>query len=158
MNDNVGEVVVNESFFSLVAANAELIAAAATIGILIVAWVQLDHMRKEAKRERTLTMCFAYDNDPVISKSVAEMREVDWEKECELKAHYVLTLLNYFDVLAIGETQGSYDFEIIYHQFKNIIPETTKWLKLDDEKDSYPDLIGLIEKIENRIRKERSAS
>ena len=133
---------------------AEIVTAAATVGILIVAWVQLRAMRTEAKRDRTLKMCFAYDMDPVIPKSVEEMRKSDYSKECDLSEHDTKTLLNYFDVLAIGEAQGSYDFEIIYHQFKNIIPETAKWLKLDDEKDNYPDLIELIEKIEKRKRKE----
>lgn len=146
-----------KSVIDLIVSHADLITAAATTGILIVAWIQIDHLRKEAKRERTLTMCFAYDNDPIISKSVAEMREADREKECELKWHDTTTLLNYFDVLAIGEAQGSYDFNIIYHQFKNIIPVTSKWLKIDDDKNNYPDLLGLIEKIEKRNQKKMAA-
>ena len=135
-----------------------VITAVTTIGILIVAWRQLYQMRMEAKRERTLTMCFAYDNDPIISKSVEKMRAQDFKKAHTMDEHDRSTLLNYFDVLAIGEAQGNYDFEIIYHQFKNIIPNIAKWLGIDDEKDIFPDLLELIEKIEKRKRKESAAS
>lgn len=129
-----------------------IVSALATVGIFFVAWFQLHHMREESKRDRTLKICFSYDSDPVISISVEKLRN-----NKELTEHDKRTLLNYFDVIAIGVAQNSYEFEIIYPQFKNIIPVTTKQIDIDDYDEGYPDLQNLIEKIQTRKRNESCA-
>jgi len=133
----------------------EIITTAATVGIFIVGWRQMYLIRQEAKRERTLNICFAYDSDPVISECVKAYRN---SKKQNPDSHESITLLNYFDVIAIGAAQGNYDFEIIYHQFKNIIPDTSNELNITMKSDKYPDLINLIEKIETRKRQSNAAS
>ena len=130
----------------------EVINTIATVGIFIVAWVQLHNMRKEAKRERTLNICFAYDSDPIISSVVEKYRTNQ-----SLTEHDKKTILNYFDVLAIGVTQKSYEFEIIYPQFKNIIPDTVKHIEIDDFENLYPDLQNFVNKISIRKRNESCA-
>jgi len=130
----------------------ETINTLATVGIFIVAWFQLHSMRKEAKRERTLNICFAYDSDPVISSVVEKYRT-----EQSLSEHDKKTILNYFDVLAIGVAQKSYEFEIIYPQFKNIISETVSSIKIDNFESLYPDLQNLMNKISTKKRNENSA-
>jgi hypothetical protein len=130
----------------------------ATIGILIVGWYQISQMRKEAKRERTLKICFAYDSDPIISKAVEKFRQFDENKITldDITLHEKRTVLNYFDVLAIGVVQNSYDFEIIYPQFKNIIPSISKDSDIDSQNAYYPDLLRFIKRIEKRKREEDS--
>jgi hypothetical protein len=130
----------------------ELITTLATVGIFLVAWIQLNHMREESKRERTLTMCFKYDTDPIISEIV----KCDRNEE-KLDDHQTYTLLNYFDVLAIGVAQDSYEYKIIYAQFKNIIPIHVEAINPEQFETDYPDLSKLLKKIREDLANERGA-
>lgn len=128
----------------------ELISTAATVGIFFVAWFQLNHMRSEARRERTLSMCFKYDTDPILASIVECIRT-----DKNLDIHKESTILNYFDVLAIGVAQKSYDYEIIYAQFKNIIPLTIEMINPSKFESDYPDLVRLLHKIKKDLSNER---
>lgn len=130
----------------------QIIGTLATVGIFIVAWVQLNLMRQESKRERTLNLCTLYDIDPVLSEIVKKFR-TSLES---LDEHDKLTMLNYFDVMAIGVAQNSYDPNIIYPQFKNIIPKMANDLGIQEYKEQYPDLLGFIKKIEENVRKQNA--
>ena len=127
----------------------EIISTLATVGIFLVGWFQLHHIRKESKRERTLNICFTYDSDPVISVPVRKIRNNE-----ELTEDDKITLLNYFDVIAIGVAQNSYDFNIVYPQFKNIIPAATKLINIENFDEDFPDLHNLIDKIQTKKRNE----
>lgn len=117
---------------------------------VFVAWKQLHGMRQEAKKDRTLNICFAYDIDPTLAPLVMSLR-----KNENLSEEESTTLLNYFDVIAIGVAQKNYDWDIVYHQFKNIIPKVVGRLRNDMFEIDYPDLQSLQGKIEQRSSDDR---
>jgi hypothetical protein len=121
-----------------------IITAISTLYIAIMASFQLVLYRKEEKRNRTLEICLKYDLDPILSKIVKKLRENE-----ELNDSEAYTILNYFDVLAIGGEEGSYAWDIVFSQFKNIIPSQTDKILKSEWKDDYPDLRKLVQKIES---------
>ena len=126
----------------------QIINTCATVGIFFLGWYQLYQMREESKRDRTLNICFSYDSNPVISAAVEKYRN-----KKELTEHDKNTILNYFDVIALGVTQNSYEFKIVYSQFKNIIPKVSQTIKEDNFEEDFPDLVKLIEKIDVENKK-----
>jgi hypothetical protein len=118
-----------------------------TLGLIAVAWFQIRGARTEVRKDRTLNMCFAYDNDPIISAAVKKVRLSQ-----PLDLHERRTILNYFDVLAIGAKQRNYDRKIIFAQFKNIIPSVSKKCGINEisEKGLYPDLEKLISQLNKK--------
>ena len=127
-----------------------VVSVLATLGLLYIAYVQVETFREEAIKNRTLDMCFVYDSDPVIAPCVETLRKTEEGEYQKVEEHVRLTLLNYFEVLAIGVYQGNYDFDIVYSQFIGIIPYWCDVLDVDQYEESYIEVKKLRKRMEER--------
>lgn len=116
-----------ETWSSIVTAGATTAMAAITGVLALVAWLQVKSARDEAKRSRTLAACERYDLDPFLDQSLRRLREAhnsgDFLKDPEPYKHDVLTLLNYFESIAIGVKRNLYDIKIVRDHFAEIFQD-----------------------------------
>lgn len=90
----------------------------ATVGLAYVGWYQIGHLRREAKKWRTIEACEVYDRDPILHASLKEMRKYRLLKKSgvipteDIKVE-VVSVLNYLDGIAIGVNEGLYLEKIV---------------------------------------------
>jgi len=116
-----------ETWSSIVTAGATTVMALITGVLAGFAWLQVTSARDEAKRSRTLAACEKYDLDPFLDGSLRRLREAhdngDFRKDPEPFKHDVLTLLNYFESIAIGVKRKLYDVAIVRDHFAEIFQD-----------------------------------
>jgi hypothetical protein len=133
---------------------AAVVTALSTLALAIVtcllagfAWLQVRSARDEAKRSRTLATCEKYDLDPFLDKNLRTLRDAhdddSFRRDPTPYRSEVLTVLNYFESIAIGVQRDLYDVAIIRDHFSQIFqdhfleyfgPNAPKmdWLTLED--------------------------
>lgn len=97
----------------------------ATLGLLAVGYRQIRGIRDEALRERTLEACNQYDTNAIIHSTRRRLR-VAQENGAMVAAPRkyrfdVITLMNYFDSIAIGIEQGLYLRELAQDHLEHIL-------------------------------------
>ena len=98
----------------------------ATVGLAFVGWYQIGHLRREAKKWRTIEACEVYDRDPILHASLKEMRKYRLQKRSgiiptdDIKVE-VISVLNYLDGIAIGVIEGLYLEKIVKDHLGSIM-------------------------------------
>ena len=107
------------------------ISAVAAIAIAVIAWYQIDALRKQQRKWSTLEVCNRYDTDPILVEAHRTLRKhVDGKEiDQEALAESSLTLLNYFDAIFIGVKQKLYIKEIVKEHLWPIIKGHVQWTK-----------------------------
>ena len=122
---------------------------------LLVGMTQLISMRHNAKVRDTLSACERYDSDGVITQCLRNLKDgEDSGKIASSPLTYsldLITILNYFEGIAIGIDQGLYDKKvakdhlepiIAYYVDKYISAEAQQRFNIDGHSD-YKRLIAL---------------
>lgn len=86
--------------------------AIATLVLVVVGVVQIQLVKDEARRNRTLDIVSRYDFDPVLDTALLKLA-VAWQQQPApaigvAERPYVVTILNYLDSIAIGIEQELY--------------------------------------------------
>jgi len=100
------------------------VSAVATVGLVIIAWKQLGDIKQGQRNWATLQVCDKYDLDPIIRTVVSRLKNYENTRLDETVAPVdanngygskddSITLLNYFDAIAIGMEQGFYVEDIV---------------------------------------------
>lgn len=107
------------------------ISAVAAIAIAVIAWYQIDALRKQQRKWSTLEACNRYDTDPILVEAHRTLRKhVDGKEiDQEALAESSLTLFNYFDAIFIGVRQKLYIKEIVRDHLWQIIKGHVQWTK-----------------------------
>jgi len=116
------------SDWNIIGALGSIIQAIATVVLLIVAWLQLKSIKDENKLSRTLDVCDRYDLDPILDRSLRDLRSAEdtgllRTKEADrMHLHAsVTTVLNYLDSIAVGIHQGLYIEALVKDHLKVIV-------------------------------------
>ena len=136
------------------------ISTLATIAIALIAYFQLSAWVATQKAQNlqhrqwaTLQTCDRYDSDPIIREALALIRahkngySLDEQTQESVKYSYdldaaVVSLMNYFDSIAIGLKQNLYVEEIVREHLEGIIRTHIK----DIKEFSDPEVIKRVEK------------
>jgi hypothetical protein len=104
---------------------ANLILAGTSILLVVLGWVQINRIRDEARKERTLAICNRYDSDPVLND---QLRKVNVAAKgggllgnAPTLIIEIVAILNYLDSIAIGIAQKVYDDKIAKRHLKAIL-------------------------------------
>ena len=88
---------------------------------------QIEALREENRRGRTILACERFDLDPVLGPVVKQLTKARRNKSLRkttIKYEYEINaLLNYFEQLAIGAKQGDYSREIMCSYLDLIMQE-----------------------------------
>jgi len=96
------------------------VAAAAAVGAAAIAWVQLEKLRDQIRqssdldrRRNTLDACQRFEKDELLKQAMKNLWQAtdsgtDYRKLTATNDFDVLTVLNYFDGLAIGIAERVY--------------------------------------------------
>jgi hypothetical protein len=116
------------------------VSALASVVLFLVAFVQLrglrDQLKQSAdqeKRRNTLDVVERVEHDPALIEAYKSVWEkttggVDYTKTTECKYH-VITILNYFEGVAIGIAQNIYVESMARDYLENILKKATEvWL------------------------------
>jgi hypothetical protein len=89
---------------------ATVLLAVLTLFVVIVGWIQLRSVRKDAKKERTIAVCDRYDYDPILDGSARRLSAAGTSVNRNDPAYQsdVSQVLNYCDAISIGIAQGIY--------------------------------------------------
>jgi hypothetical protein len=102
----------------------------ATVGLILVAWLQTTSIRRDNKLERTLHAWAKYESDPVIAQCARSLRAArasgDYEKSPNTYTHDIVIMLNYLDNLAIGIEEGLYEENLAGDHMRSILNFYTK--------------------------------
>lgn len=120
-----------------VTAIAAVATAVFTFFIVLTAWIQLSSSVSNQRKWATLQACDRYDSDPEISKAarifyrLANKRDDYWwylpQTLGELEVDGI-TLLNYFDSIAIGVLGELYVGRIVYDHLFGIIQKRIEFI------------------------------
>jgi hypothetical protein len=79
-----------------------------------VAWYQIGEIKRQQRGWETLRICNVYDVDPVLDRAVCTIRSAvkQGKSRIEVKLE-ITTLLNYFESIALGISQGFYEEKIV---------------------------------------------
>jgi hypothetical protein len=92
---------------------------------LLVGITQLISLRHNAKVRETLSACERYDSDGVITQCLRSLKQGEDSGEIALKPTAysldLITILNYFEGIAIGISQGLYDKKVAKDHLEPII-------------------------------------
>ena len=110
----------------ILSAVAELVTALSTMALAWIAWFQIDSIRKESKQWETVKIFHQYDTDPILFECAKSIRVLSKGADygritLDPVMQEVRNILNYFDSLAVGVTQGVYIEEIIRDNLEPVI-------------------------------------
>ena len=111
----------------------------ATIAIAVTACAQLPAMLKAQKQRATLDACDRYDIEPMIVYAHRIMRAYyNYNEDVDKnKLHNsVITILNYFDSIALGIDQGLYIKKIVKAHLSQIIIDHIEWA-MDEKREHH---------------------
>lgn len=97
----------------------------ATVGLAIIAWVQIAAARRENRLTQTLIACGLYDTNQVIFSACQTIMKAKDAGTLERDAYSlrleILTVLNFLDAIAIGVSQGMYVKELVKEHMSGIM-------------------------------------
>src|SRR5438045_17812 len=110
----MGGAITDPAFLGLTAAAwvavGTLALAGATLALVIAGLLQISSIRDEARRTRTLAICDRYDFDPILDRSLRNLKRAKANGSFQANPKDfrldVSTVLNYLDGVAIGIEQG----------------------------------------------------
>jgi hypothetical protein len=125
------------------------VAAVAAVGASIIAWVQLDKLREQIRqsseqdrRRNTLEACQRFERDDLLKEAMKNVWEAsdggtDYTKLTAACSFDVLTLLNYFDGIAIGIIERVYIDEMARDYLEDSLNKAVKALILGESGDGW---------------------